>query len=94
MEAEEKSVVVASVEVAKPPSIEDFMVLKPISRGAFGKVFLARKKNNSKLYAVKVLPENNAQFHLPHIQDLKWGLGGAWIPTININILEMTLKVQ
>lgn len=60
MEAEEKSVAVASsVEVPKPPSIEDFMVLKPISRGAFGKVFLARKKNNSKLYAVKVLPENS-----------------------------------
>ncbi|KAK3551705.1 hypothetical protein QTP70_022564 [Hemibagrus guttatus] len=58
MEAEEKSVAVAvstSVEVPKPPSIEDFMVLKPISRGAFGKVFLARKKNNSKLYAVKVV---------------------------------------
>ncbi|KAB5587206.1 hypothetical protein PHYPO_G00010430 [Pangasianodon hypophthalmus] len=57
MEAEEKSVVAActSVEVPKPPSIEDFMVLKPISRGAFGKVFLARKKNNSKLYAVKVV---------------------------------------
>ncbi|TSO57274.1 Serine/threonine-protein kinase greatwall [Bagarius yarrelli] len=58
MEAEEKSVAVAactSVEVPKPPSIEDFMVLKPISRGAFGKVFLARKKNNSKLYAVKVM---------------------------------------
>ncbi|XP_058246582.1 serine/threonine-protein kinase greatwall isoform X2 [Hemibagrus wyckioides] len=58
MEAEEKSVSVAastSVEVPKPPSIEDFTVLKPISRGAFGKVFLARKKNNSKLYAVKVV---------------------------------------
>lgn len=58
MEAEEKSVAVAactSVEVPKPPSIEDFTVLKPISRGAFGKVFLARKNNNSKLYAVKVL---------------------------------------
>ncbi|XP_053492830.1 serine/threonine-protein kinase greatwall isoform X2 [Ictalurus furcatus] len=58
MEAEEKSVAVAactSVEVPKPPSIEDFTVLKPISRGAFGKVFLARKNNNSKLYAVKVV---------------------------------------
>ncbi|KAF7708971.1 serine/threonine-protein kinase greatwall isoform X2 [Silurus meridionalis] len=58
MEAEEKSVAAAaplSVEVPKPPSIEDFVVLKPISRGAFGKVFLARKKNNSKLYAVKVV---------------------------------------
>ncbi|KAI4878314.1 hypothetical protein NFI96_017966 [Prochilodus magdalenae] len=50
MEAPEKT-----VDVPKPPSIEDFVVLKPISRGAFGKVFLARKKSNSKLYAVKVV---------------------------------------
>ncbi|KAM9489372.1 serine/threonine-protein kinase greatwall isoform 2-T2 [Clarias gariepinus] len=57
MEAEEKSAgaPAMSVDVPKPPSIEDFTVLKPISRGAFGKVFLARKNNNSKLYAVKVV---------------------------------------
>ncbi|XP_028290334.1 serine/threonine-protein kinase greatwall isoform X2 [Gouania willdenowi] len=44
-----------SVEVPKPPSIEDFTVLKPISRGAFGKVYLARKKCNARLYAIKVM---------------------------------------
>ncbi|CAL1597273.1 unnamed protein product [Knipowitschia caucasica] len=44
-----------SVEVPKPPSIEDFVVLKPISRGAFGKVYLARKKCNARLYAIKVM---------------------------------------
>lgn len=44
-----------SMEVPKPPSIEDFLVLKPISRGAFGKVYLARKKCNSRLYAIKVM---------------------------------------
>ena len=43
-----------TVEVPKPPSIEDFIVLKPISRGAFGKVYLARKKCNARLYAIKV----------------------------------------
>lgn len=43
-----------SVAIPKPPSIEDFVVLKPISRGAFGKVYLARKKCNSRLYAIKV----------------------------------------
>lgn len=42
-------------EAPRPPSIEDFTVVKPISRGAFGKVFLARKKSNSRLYAVKVV---------------------------------------
>jgi hypothetical protein len=26
------------------PSIEDFEIIKPISRGAFGKVFLGRRK--------------------------------------------------
>ncbi|KAM8823542.1 serine/threonine-protein kinase greatwall isoform 2-T2 [Spinachia spinachia] len=44
-----------SVEVPKAPSIEDFTVLKPISRGAFGKVYLARKKCNEQLYAIKVM---------------------------------------
>lgn len=38
----------------KPPSIDDFIVLKPISRGAFGKVYLAKKKLNARLYAIKV----------------------------------------
>uniref|UniRef100_UPI0037E8CFB8 serine/threonine-protein kinase greatwall isoform X2 n=1 Tax=Semicossyphus pulcher TaxID=241346 RepID=UPI0037E8CFB8 len=43
------------VEVPKAPSIEDFIVLKPISRGAFGKVYLARKKCNARLYAIKMM---------------------------------------
>lgn len=41
-------------DVLKPPPIEDFLILKPISRGAFGKVYLARKKCNARLYAIKV----------------------------------------
>ncbi|XP_075683627.1 serine/threonine-protein kinase greatwall isoform X2 [Rhinoderma darwinii] len=41
--------------VPQPPSIEEFAIVKPISRGAFGKVYLARKKNNRKLFAVKVV---------------------------------------
>lgn len=43
-----------SVDIPKPPSIEDFVILKPVSRGAFGKVYLARKKCNARLYAIKV----------------------------------------
>lgn len=57
MEVEERrssGCVVKTVDVPKPPSIDDFIVLKPISRGAFGKVYLARKKCNSRLYAIKV----------------------------------------
>ncbi|CAN1126932.1 Probable serine/threonine protein kinase IRE4 [Linum perenne] len=36
-------------------SIEDFEIIKPISRGAFGKVFLARKRTTGDLFAIKVL---------------------------------------
>ncbi|XP_075443764.1 serine/threonine-protein kinase greatwall isoform X2 [Ascaphus truei] len=43
------------VPVPHPPSIEDFNIVKPISRGAFGKVYLARRDNSSRLFAVKVV---------------------------------------
>lgn len=37
------------------PEIKDFAIIKPISRGAFGKVFLGYKITDSnKLFAVKV----------------------------------------
>uniref|UniRef100_A0A8C9V6R6 Serine/threonine-protein kinase greatwall n=1 Tax=Scleropages formosus TaxID=113540 RepID=A0A8C9V6R6_SCLFO len=45
----------SSHDAPKPPSIEDFHIIKPISRGAFGKVYLSRKRSNSKLYAIKVV---------------------------------------
>ncbi len=35
-------------------SIEDFEVIKPISRGAFGRVYLARKRATGDLFAIKV----------------------------------------
>lgn len=34
--------------------IEDFEIIKPISRGAFGRVFLARKRITNDLFAIKV----------------------------------------
>jgi serine/threonine-protein kinase greatwall len=42
------------------PTIEDFDIVKPISRGAFGKVFLARKKVGEvkKIYAIKVMQKS------------------------------------
>ncbi|XP_031831788.1 serine/threonine-protein kinase greatwall isoform X2 [Nomia melanderi] len=44
---------------AKVPEIQDFKIVKPISRGAFGKVFLGYKKSNpEKLYAIKVMKKN------------------------------------
>ncbi|XP_057819606.2 probable serine/threonine protein kinase IRE4 isoform X2 [Cryptomeria japonica] len=36
-------------------SIHDFEIIKPISKGAFGKVFLARKRATGDLFAIKVL---------------------------------------
>ncbi|KAG2314452.1 hypothetical protein Bca4012_065137 [Brassica carinata] len=36
-------------------SIDDFEIIKPISRGAFGKVFLARKRTTGDFFAIKVL---------------------------------------
>ncbi|KAI0304205.1 hypothetical protein BC826DRAFT_982051 [Russula brevipes] len=38
-----------------PTSIKDFEIIKPISKGAFGSVFLAKKKATGDYYAIKVL---------------------------------------
>lgn len=35
-------------------SIADFEIIKPISRGAYGRVFLARKRATGDLFAIKV----------------------------------------
>ncbi|XP_068204499.1 serine/threonine-protein kinase greatwall [Palaemon carinicauda] len=44
----------------KMPGIESFQFIKPISRGAFGKVFLGCKKDNpSQLYAIKVVKKSD-----------------------------------
>ena len=43
------------ISAPKPPDVNDFVILKPISRGAFGCVFLGKRKTNNKLYAIKVI---------------------------------------
>jgi serine/threonine-protein kinase RIM15 len=45
----------APVSRANPTSIKDFEVIKPISKGAFGSVFLAKKRVTGDYYAIKVL---------------------------------------
>jgi serine/threonine protein kinase len=35
-------------------TIDDFEIIKPISRGAFGRVCLARKRTTGDLFAIKV----------------------------------------
>ena len=40
---------------AVPPSIKDFEIIKPISKGAFGSVYLSKKKSTGDYFALKVL---------------------------------------
>ncbi|OZJ04243.1 hypothetical protein BZG36_04242 [Bifiguratus adelaidae] len=41
------------------PSIRDFEIIKPISRGSFGKVYLAKKKKTGDFYAIKILKKED-----------------------------------
>lgn len=38
-----------------PPSIKDYEIINAISKGAFGSVYLARKRNTGEYFAIKVL---------------------------------------
>jgi serine/threonine-protein kinase RIM15 len=42
-----------------PPSIKDFDIIKPISKGAFGSVFLAKKRVTGDYYAIKFLKKSD-----------------------------------
>lgn len=42
----------------RAPSIHDFQIIKPISRGAFGKVFLGKKVDGNQLFAVKIVSKD------------------------------------
>lgn len=44
----------ASLTLQQGMSIDEFEILKPISRGAFGRVYLARKYSTGDLFAIKV----------------------------------------
>jgi serine/threonine-protein kinase RIM15 len=41
------------------PSIKDFDIIKPISKGAFGSVFLAKKRVTGDYYAIKFLKKSD-----------------------------------
>ena len=54
--------------------ISDFQILKPISRGAFGAVYLVRKKVTSDLFAVKVINKIEMMQARPkQVQELQLG---------------------
>ena len=44
---------------AVPPSIRDFEIIKPISKGAFGSVYLSKKKSTGDYFAIKVLKKSD-----------------------------------
>jgi serine/threonine-protein kinase RIM15 len=46
-------------ERVQPPSIKDFEVIKPISKGAFGSVYLSKKKRTGEYFAIKVLRKSD-----------------------------------
>ena len=43
----------------KGPAIQDFDIIKPISRGAFGRVYLAQKKRTMDYYAIKIIKKSD-----------------------------------
>ncbi|KAJ2824867.1 rim15, signal transduction response regulator, partial [Coemansia sp. 'formosensis'] len=51
------NIIGSSAFLATPtvPSIHDFVVLKPISKGAYGSVYLAKKRTTGEYYAIKIL---------------------------------------
>lgn len=51
----------APITSARPiaPSIKDFDIIKPISKGAFGSVFLAKKRVTGDYYAIKFLKKSD-----------------------------------
>ncbi|KAF0741372.1 hypothetical protein Ae201684_003482 [Aphanomyces euteiches] len=51
-------------------TIQDFDIIKPISKGAFGKVYLAKKKTTGDQYAIKVLAKEHVlrKKQLPNIE--------------------------
>lgn len=51
---------VTTSKTTKLPDIRDFCIIKPISRGAYGKVFLGYKKNQADvMYAIKVMKKSD-----------------------------------
>lgn len=53
------SAINAPQQRAVPPSIKDFEIIKPISKGAFGSVYLSKKKSTGDYFAIKVLKKSD-----------------------------------
>ena len=57
--------------VTNKVNMTDFQVIKPISKGAFGKVYLCRRRKFPDLFAVKVLPKIQSSLKTDVTQVLK-----------------------
>ncbi|CAO3595486.1 unnamed protein product [Absidia cylindrospora] len=49
----------ATAHRSLPPTIKDYDIIKPISKGAFGSVFLAKKRLTGDYYAIKFLKKSD-----------------------------------
>ena len=49
----------SAVKSHQAPGVHDFQIIKPISRGAYGQVYLAQKKESKKLFAVKCMKKKD-----------------------------------
>ena len=45
-------------QMSEKMTVDDFQLLKVVGRGSFGKVYLAKKKSNGQIYAVKTLKKD------------------------------------
>lgn len=43
----------------RAPRLDDFMLMKVIGKGSFGRVLMVRKKDDGKIYAMKILAKEN-----------------------------------
>ena len=66
-----------SVNAPRPPDINDFTILKPISKGAFGKVFLGKRKTDNRLYAIKV---SSSSKMISDVYSLSYGREFGYLP--------------
>lgn len=57
-DAQSDTSILVSTDKASSLKIEDFQLLKVVGRGSFGKVYMAKKKDNGKVYAVKTLKKD------------------------------------
>lgn len=57
-DAQSDTSILVSTDKASSLKIEDFQLLKVVGRGSFGKVYMAKKKDTGKVYAVKTLKKD------------------------------------